>query len=397
MSNSSSSRFEFSCPSCLRPIKASSKASGKTLPCPGCGKEITVPTPKKSPWDAVHEPPSQDEYGVAAPVERQAFTPAIIPGIDNTYESDLDVDTYRESEASYDPESGTKSRLYDDDKLAMAERPKLPPHPMTTGIFTMFRDPSAITWLITLTLGIAIIVGCLTMSLGALVTQGFSGLTVIGLICSGIGGLLGLIVFYFATNCFLCIVQDSAAGNDIIESWPDKAGGGFSGAGFSFTFAALFYSNGIGLILAWPLRNQGLDWFPILLIVCFFTFPFFLVSVLEAGSPVAPISVNIIRSLFARFSTWVAFYIESAVIWAIGLGITFLLVQLVGDKPKVFSITCALVLGPLFTFLLFIYFRLMGRLVWVCDDWFRSLEPDEEDEEEEERDQNEIAYYDDEV
>lgn len=360
-----------------------------------------MPSRDDAKLDAIHDPPSVDEYGVAEPIERPDYKPAIIPGLNHTYESDLDVDanTYRDSNASYQSGRGTKGRHFDDDedKLTMAERPKLPSNPMTTKIFSIFADPSAITWFITLTLGIAVVVGCFTMSIMGFAGQDNPGVTFLGAVCTGAGLLFGLMVFYFATNCFLCILQDSAAGNDIIESWPDKEGGGFSGAGFSFTFAALFYSGGIGLLLTWPLRNSGTEWFLALFGIGFFLFPLSLVMALETGSPMAPISINIIRSFLARLSTWVTFFIESAILCAVGLGITFLLIAIFGARPKMLSVICALVLGPIFTFLLFIYFRLLGRLAWVCDDWFRSLEKEEDEEDNDERERDEIAYYDDEV
>ena len=383
MNESSSKQFEFSCPFCLRPIKAGVKASGKQFPCPGCGKEITVPTIEEAQWDAVHEPPSGDEYGLTEPLERTKYTPTFNTNTEEpSYQSELD-NNYSISQSSYQPADTSKSKAIPDDEELIAERPKLPPHPMTTGIFSMFADSSAIMWFITLMICYAILIGLLTVPVLAFAGKVEGGMLALGAVFNGVGAVLGIAIFLFASNCFLSILQDSAAGNDIIESWPDKTGGAFSFGGIAYTFAAFFYSNGIGLIFAWPLRNQGLNWFPVLVGICFFAFPFILVSALEVGSPMVPISMNIVRSLFARFMTWVTFYIESAIILAIGFGTASFLTSVIGDNPKTLAITLGVVLGPLFTFLLFIYFRLLGRLVWVCDEWFRSLEPEDEEETEE--------------
>lgn len=165
MNTPSSKTFEFSCPSCLRPIKAGLKAAGKPLPCPGCGKEITVPTPEDAEWDAVHDPPSGDEYGLIEPGERTKYTPVIAPTVgEEANQTDLGEDTNNVSSPSQKPDDGSKeSNADEDDKFKISERPKLPPHPMTTGIFSMFADASAIMWFVTLTLSFAIVIGLLTV------------------------------------------------------------------------------------------------------------------------------------------------------------------------------------------------------------------------------------------
>ena len=380
MNASSSGKFEFSCPSCLRPIKAGLKAAGKTLPCPGCGKMITVPTPEEARWDAVHEPPSEDEYAVAEPTESPRYTSPIVPGWEeNHYESELDQDTYRA------PTERSPNRDFEDDeKIVITERPKLPPHPMTTGIFSIFVDPRAIFWILTLSIFFAIWIGFSVLPIMMLAEilprniASFAGT----LISSGISAVVGLGTFLFGSNCLLSILQDSAAGNRTIESWPDKTGGTFSLTGMLYVLGALIFGSVIGIAIALSLVE--VNGTIILMLVNFFTFPFFLTSSMEADSPLLPISPVMFRSLFARFTTWFVFYLEAAILYTIAIGATVMIVFLIGSKLAVLATTCALVLGPLFTFLLFIYFRLLGRLVWVCDEWLRSLEPEEEDEEEEE-------------
>ncbi|MGN6546286.1 MAG: hypothetical protein ACTHK7_14630 [Aureliella sp.] len=49
MSNASDKTLEFQCPKCARRLKASSKAAGKRLKCPGCGQPVKVPGPAASP------------------------------------------------------------------------------------------------------------------------------------------------------------------------------------------------------------------------------------------------------------------------------------------------------------------------------------------------------------
>lgn len=394
MNTPSSKAIEFSCPFCLRSIKASPKVSGKTFPCPGCGKEVNVPKLTEVMPDTAEQSESDHEYGLAAPVESQKHTPVVDPSLsDPAYLDDLDDDNYRVSKSTYRPgNSPTSKRNHDEeeDELKVAERPTLPPHPMTTGIFSMFADGSAIVWLVVLSFFHAIVIGLLTVpamifsGMVELVEKADMATFVVGALNTGAGTFLGMIVLLFAANCFLCILQDSAAGNRIIESWPDKAGGAFSLVGILYVLGALFYCVLIGFAATWSLRNQGIGWLPVQLGIVFLTFPLFLTSSLEAGSPMLPISLIMIRSLFARFTAWLAFYLETAVLFAIGIVVTLTLVWSIGPKAQPLSIACGLVLGPLFTFLLFVYFRLLGRLVWVCDEWVRSLEPEEEEEDAEE-------------
>ncbi|MGD9127104.1 MAG: hypothetical protein PVH19_06965, partial [Planctomycetia bacterium] len=202
------------------------------------------------------------------------------------------------------------------------------------------------------------------------------------MLCCGFSAVVGMGVLLFASNCFLGILQDSAAGNRIIESWPNKAGGGFNLAGMFYVLAALFFGAVIGLVISILLPD--VSWVIIQLLVIFCTFPFFLVSCLENDSLMFPVSTITVRSVFARFSTWLAFYIEAVILAGIAVGATALIVHFAGLQLKALSFACAIILGPLFTVLLFIYFRLLGRLVWVCDEWLRSLEPEDEEEEDEE-------------
>lgn len=380
MNRPSPKHLKFSCPSCLRAIKASLIAAGKTLPCPGCEKEITVPTLEESGLNVADNPLSSDEYGVVEPVECQPYKPAIIPGLDHTYESDLDVNTYRESNSSYKTSCESKSRAFTEheNSYVTPERPKLPPYPMFTGIFSMFADASTMSWFIWLTLFLTL---PMTLPIGIVllifIHPFFAVVSIIMFLVSGLWAVFGLSFLAIALNCFLAILQDSAVGKKRIESWPNKTEGGYF-TGSIFVIAALSYSIGVGWLIGWLFHYNDCYWYLILLIVYFFTFPFFLVSLLEVGSPLIPISKIMLRSFFACFLTWITFYVESAILCAIGLGGIAITLILLPHYNTILCILCAFLLGPLFTFLSFLYFRLLGRLVWVCDNWLRSLESDEE-------------------
>jgi len=93
-----------------------------------------------------------------------------------------------------------------------------------------------------------------------------------------------------------------------------------------------------------------------------FFFPFVLVSMLESASPIVPVSQPIIRSLSLARGSWLVFTLLSSLVVGSGLG----LVAVRGLWPDYavmnFAIAVFLIL------LIAIYFRLLGRLTWCCDE-----------------------------
>ena len=107
---------------------------------------------------------------------------------------------------------------------------------------------------------------------------------------------------------------------------------------------------------------------PSLSATVFFLFPILLLCTLETDSPLVPISTVVLASLFDHAIAWLAFYAQSAGLLAVAMVLVF------GLGPRL-DPRAAVPLGALlFSAVVMIYFRLLGRLAFYC-----STEPEEEE------------------
>ncbi len=220
-----------------------------------------------------------------------------------------------------------------------AEEKRLPPSPLTNGVLTCFSDPSMfIRWLL-FALGIQIEMSVINGAIErAMIENGVSQLLSLMMGCFAF--LFGIGLMMGGAVTLLSVLQDTASGEDRIEHWPDA---NFMDWAFDslFVVAALFVS-----ILVLPL---GLVVFPI-----------YLLATLETGLAVNPFSGPIFRSLTLARGAWIQFFLMS-------VGLT--LVALLGWSLRVVeSAILNFVAAAIVTGVLFLYFRLLGRLTWVCQE-----------------------------
>jgi hypothetical protein len=98
-------------------------------------------------------------------------------------------------------------------------------------------------------------------------------------------------------------------------------------------------------------------------------FPLVLMSMLEANSPFVPYSQPVLRSLNVAHWAWKTFYFMTALV---SLGTYFVVAAAVSMGTFATIVAAAMVVASAM-----IYFRLLGRLAWVCAE----LMPHEEAEE----------------
>ena len=89
-------------------------------------------------------------------------------------------------------------------------------------------------------------------------------------------------------------------------------------------------------------------------------FPWLLLSMLEANSPLVPISKAVCGSLLRKWRTWLAFYMETIPL-LLSIGASAIAAMLLGSLPLAIP-----VLAMTMVAVLMIYFRLLGRLAWCC-------------------------------
>ena len=247
-------------------------------------------------------------------------------------------------------------------ELAERERGEagLPGAPLWTGVFHFLPDPSVITRLV--------IAGA---SVGIVLWMGFSVVELAhskspvaqfgGVALSIISLLLTVICFaYIAISC-LTILQETAAGNDRIESWPESSLVEWLAESLA-VLMAVFFSITPGMPVLWTSNWTGMPLSTCWLFVgisLYMFFPIVQLSILESSSLTTPVSQLILNSLRNESLLWFTFYM---ITFAIGLLVAITLTALRPETPMLLLI----VVGIFWVFASFMYFRLLGRLAWAC-------------------------------
>lgn len=193
------------------------------------------------------------------------------------------------------------------------------------------------------------------------------------------GFLLYLMAFLPGVLCFVliamfcfAIVQDTANGQDKIESWPELSLFAWFESALFFG-AAIFLSGMPGALVAGGLMCLGAPpWVSLLLpMSLLFLFPPVLISMLEAGSVMEPLSASLTRSFIPLRKYWLQFYA-----WSLGIGILGLMVLSFSFS---FGVITMLPGAATVTMLPLIYFRLLGRMAMMYRDYVAATSPDEEE------------------
>jgi hypothetical protein len=165
--------------------------------------------------------------------------------------------------------------------------------------------------------------------------------------------LISMISFSYTSVCCLAVIETTAEGYDDVVDWPS----GFWRDWFWTLLPALgmlALAMAIGTIFA-EIANVS-SWLPSVLAV-YFLFPIFVLSAIEAGSPMAVVSWTVLRNMAPVWWGWLLFYVETGALFLLWLAPT---VVAFFFEPFV----TVLVAGPFFAALVLIYARLLGRLAW---------------------------------
>ncbi len=333
-------------------------AFSKPVVCPQCG------TPSEravDPDDPLHTCPRCGVvYSEGDSIEEEPSAPALA-------EEDLGADL--------------TSRRKDGEAFAgrtfmPRDRPEVPQHPFLVGTFTFpWQRGVALRWLV---LVILFATGSfLGESAAALGNQAGIDTWTAALFATLFAVLLMMAASFLTMLYGLTILQDTAVGCHGVEDWPDA--NLFDGVAESF-----FVTNALGLAgLTGAVVFQGTgfldDWRWQLVLTVSATvlvFPIILLSMLEAASPLMPISVEVWSSVMDEPASWFAFYSTSTLVLLVMLaamaGGLFL-----PDHEIVWRIwTVAVIPLAAITFF-FIYFRLLGRLAWCCSPQSHAEEDEE--------------------
>ena len=305
-------------------------------------------------------------HGAAARGKRPKPDPT--KEIDGQYDTQAETADQRQASAPYRPPKWFASRfskMLDEHGRWPAELPP-PRWPLVSAVFTFpWRHGSLAKWL-SLSVGAMLIaaMGLLGWSLG----QGIGGGAGLGALGPAVISMLlqvmaGCLAVGWAGVLFiglLAILGDTAAGADDVQHWPAAA------AFIDWVGSTFFVINSLALSV---LAGKGLGWLleriepagglalvgtPVVL------FPLLLLSMLEANSPLVPLSKAVCRSLVCNWRAWTGFYLETSLLLAVTGGIA-----IAATLPG--SLLLALpLLAMTMVASLMIYFRLLGRLAWCC-------------------------------
>ncbi len=332
--------FRIKCQVCDTMIYVTEDEIGKMKECPDCFTSFEVKKPiaaKLKPVVDVMQ--DADEFALSEPVDRVVF---------KKLESDLTGTTIGQQHIEK-AEGARKDR--------QASQPKLPRQPLWTGVFRFLPHSEAILAMV-LVAGIFWTIAVTTI-VGASYGAG-GGLGVfIAMICAVAVMALVLTGGAYAAVVGLRILQESAAGLDRIESWPDLAFLDWCMEAL-YVAVAFAYSMTPGIVVSWIMNYVGLPpalGFLVSMVSLFAFFPIVLLSLMEADSLSAPLTRPILNCLQKQRTHWIVFYLESIAIMVV--------VLLAGGLIYLKSWFAMALVAGIWSFCWMIYFRLLGRMAWI--------------------------------
>ena len=385
---------QFFCMSCGVKLRTKASKAGKQLPCPKCATVLIVPDlPISSSVEG------GETYDIRLPEEtlRPLIAPheqsrSVLPVSGNAMISDTATESYAISGASADylkeQQDGSRKRhgLIQEPSV----RPTLPRWPLLQGVLSFLLEPGAIVhW------SILSFISVLWLPLLAVaMNSGDANVQENGIATAYTCGIVLLSSMFVAvpcSACFIVILQESAAGNRMIEEWPWFAFRNYILESF-YIINSVLTSAGVAWLLTYPLAGfvNARTFF------CVFCFvillPIVLLSMLEAGSCLVPVSLVVYQGLRRSWRTWLVFYVESLVLvfgilvylgvldflWQhhsehITFGSGFMVttissVLLLLIYMLVLALTLMMIVAAPVVLLAMIYFRLLGRLARIIQE-----------------------------
>lgn len=413
--------ISFACPVCQTVMRASEEELGHAIMCPSCYSPVTVggekykrpiPAPEPEPPGLVLEDSGDDEYrlaegGFAAPEPSNAsafndngdedeyrvsdaLERPVLPSPNrplaqnNGDEESLELEFEGEAHDRKKPQTRQRAVAPADQELASEvwqppgaiHRPsleerlaaaqsgdgemELPDHPFTVGVAGfIFRRSVWKRWL-----GISLGTAVVYFFLANAVASGIGGGKELfySLIFGVMGAASALLLVLFESVAVLAIVQDTSAGSDEIESWPDFNFVDWVGQAF-YVLNAIAFSAAPGFILASSFPGWGPNrwWAPA--ITGALLFPVILLSQLDGWSPFSLLTPGVAKGAVKSPLSWLAFYGVSLIVLGIGAILGWATVRFVKDWH---GPVAAAVWGVLATTMLMLESRLIGRLGWFC-------------------------------
>lgn len=373
--------FGFECPICRTRLYASSDEVGKKKKCPDCYTQATVPPPPpRRPLQRAVEH-HDGELRLSEPVEVPKYRPLIddegTRAVAAALASERPAPTGSPEPAG--PAAPPRPRRSEgEEELEKAQKqleareretPELPPRPFFDRLFDFLRDPQAVFRGVLVAIGLAIGVSCARSGVAMMNGGALEQVVSLGLFMFAF--VAGAFTLGLGGACAVVIVQETAHGKDVLQGWP--------GVNFTewlsdslYTASAVFLAGLPGVLVATLLSCGGVPvtFGLVILAACLYGFvPLLLLSMLEAATPLTAYSKPIWESLLKQTALWKQFYRRSA----IGAGA----VLIVGLGLRMNSVLVTGLFSAALVALVFVYFRLVGRLAWCLQEAASAAEESE--------------------
>jgi hypothetical protein len=333
------------CRVCETLVYCRPEQQGKQTICPDCDSIILVPAP----------PP---------PKKKVTLTDA--PSIDIQPTFDLPVHKSNADKLLSKAEEKVKEEL--------RKKQKPPKRPFVDDVASFPFHPRVLPGWLIVTLLAALVMKLFLMGIELAESGGLD--SIIGIPVLAAWSVLTLTLVLLASNIYMSIIYWTAMGYRTIEDW-----GGVEP--WTWVRRGLFFVNAMavscvpGGVLSWVLPGRW-PGFIVSGVIIFFVFPYMLLCMLDEETPVTLYSAYIWKTTRLVRSAWKKFY---AITGAICLGViglqlaTLSLAWALGwDWLNYLPLAAAAVA-------LVWYFRLLGRLAWVLDEYHAQLPPEDEEEE----------------
>ncbi|MAD79301.1 MAG: hypothetical protein CMJ50_00450 [Planctomycetaceae bacterium] len=370
------SDYEFSgpCPLCATRFVATDDQIGTMLRCPDCHTEFEICEPlpgarqprrqSSDSWD------DDDDFKLSEPdiptdVESPTDDPLGSPG--QSFRPMPTATSWPRDEMGADGQTAVADAVLRKAEAEVeeqeAKQTDLQGNPLTNGVLNCFLDPSLlIRWLV---FAIAIQIE-LSAFEGAIerAMMNNAGAQIMSMMMGSFAFLFGIGLFVCGSVTLLTITQETAIGRDRIESWP---GADFMDWAYEalYVVCALFACLIVGGLVGQVFLAFGLVVYVWGLIATIslsgvIVFPIYLLATLETGLAVNPASGPVLHSLSVARGTWIQFAFMS-----LGLAIIAVLGCLLryAESAILNFVAAAVLFG-----ILMLYFRLLGRLAWTCQE-----------------------------
>ena len=330
---------------CGTRLHALASEAGEERSCPDCGRTVVVPPPR-----------------------RKRPRPDPTKEIDGQYDTQAETTAERQAPAAYQPPMWFSDRFKKmlDERGRLLPKPRPPRWPLVSGVFTFpWRRGSLEKW-VWLSVGAMLIAEMefLGWSMGSRIGPGAgiaaAGPAVLSMLFQVLAGTLAVCwagVFFIN---LLTILGDTSAGADEVGQWPEAAAFvDWAGSTF-FVINSLALSVLAGKGLGWLLDQVRLPGGYAMVGVPVVLFPWLLLSMLEANSPLVPISKAVCGSLLRKWRAWLGFYMETIPL-LLAIGASAIAAMLLGSLLLAIPVLAMATVASLM-----IYFRLLGRLAWCC-------------------------------